>query len=127
MARGSAVDRSKISANQHLAVSLRCDRAHQPVGTAAGVKAEVQRTIRVESGEMIPAGGIEVQEGAAKQHLAIRLRRDRHHNIIRPGARIESTVQIAVRVKSRDSIEVDAIDRREFPAENDCLIRLQGH
>jgi len=66
VAGGGAVERSKISANQHLAISLRSDRAHQPVGTAAGVKAEIQRTIRVEPGEMIPGGGIEVREGAAK-------------------------------------------------------------
>src|SRR4030095_12142482 len=62
----------------------------------------------------------------AHEHLPIRLLGDRRNTIVRPCSRIETAVQTAVGIETRNSVAVHPVDGAEITADEHLAIRLHG-
>src|SRR5689334_735268 len=78
-----AVYLSEGTCNDHLAIRLHDNGAHDVVGSGPGVEAGVQAAVGIEACDLVSAGGIDRRsETASDEHLAIGLHGNRVHLVV---------------------------------------------
>ena len=123
MIHGNSVNAGEIATHQHPAIALNGDGADDVIGTAAkpGGKGSVQRTIRIQPGQVSHHHIIQVGKGTPNDHLTREqgIRGINRHGIddrIRSHARVKVLIHRAVIVQARNEGITDAIHAAESAA-----------
>ena len=108
-----AIDRVKISPEEHFAIVLGFDRIDGPVGPPqkSVLKVTVESTVRIQPRNSVSAYAIDATEKTPNEHFVIDLRRDRPDVAVSTGRPIlKASVQSAVRIEPRNPVTLYAID-----------------
>ena len=92
-----------------------------------GIKSRIERSVRVEPGEAAPRDGPDPRKPAANQRPTVRFNDHTSRDaVLRPGAGIETGVQLAVGLETCDAVSRHPVDGAEIAHHNDPPVEVGG-
>ena len=124
---GDTIEGGEVATHINTAVTQHHHSPDNVVRSESGIEARVQRAIRIQSCDEVPAGAVDGGELAANDHLVIRLQRQRIDLIVGAGARVEGQIQGARTLKAGDKIPGSAHGVGEETGRENASVRLHRH
>ncbi len=118
------VDRGELPANNDAAIGAKGERPDRVIRAHTRIEGEINATRNVETPYVGADDAVDRAKISAYEDFAVRLQRERSHQSIGAVARIESRVERAVVIDTRDAVSEKGVVFGERAADDNILVRL---